>query len=67
MKKAYINLPDSQLAASIYLVEIKYLDGEVLIKQITQYSYADVFEVIKESHEDENDRPVKSIRIELIR
>jgi hypothetical protein len=67
MKKAYVSLPDSELYLSEYWVEIEYLDGGVWKSKISQYSYADVFEVIKDNHEDEYDRPVKSIKIELIR
>lgn len=67
MKKAYINSPDSQTAASDYMITIIYVDGEVFKKKITQYSYSNVFEVIKDMHEGENDKMVKSIKIEYIR
>lgn len=67
MKKAYVNLSDSKLYASEYMVTIEYQDGEVFKKQITNYSYSNVFELIKENHEDEFDREVKSIKIDYIR
>lgn len=65
MKKAYINLPDNKSAASTYQIEIEYDNGEILKDEIIQYSYANVFEVIKERHEGENDRKVKSIKIDF--
>lgn len=67
MKKAYVNLSDSKLYASEYMVTIEYQDGEVFKKQITNYSNSNVFELIKENHEDEFDREVKSIKIDYIR
>jgi len=66
MKKAYINSPDSKTAASEYMVKIVYANGEVLEQNIVDYSYSRVFDWIKENHEGENDRKVKSIMIELI-
>jgi len=67
MKKAYINSPDLETAASDYVIKIVYDDGEVLEKQVTGYSYSDIFDLIKENHEDERDRRVKSINIDFIR
>ncbi|WP_159428726.1 hypothetical protein [Tepidimicrobium xylanilyticum] len=49
------------------MITIIYVDGEVFKKKITQYSYSNVFEVIKDMHEGENDKMVKSIKIEYIR
>lgn len=65
MKKGYVNLPDKELCASTYEVTIEYANGDVFGQIVTQYSYSDVFEVIKEKHEDEKDRKIKSIKIEL--
>lgn len=65
MKKGYINLPDTELCASIYEVTIEYANGDVLSETVTQYSYADVFDVIKENHEGGRDRKIKSIKVEL--
>ena len=67
MKKAYINSPDARTAASDYMIKIIYDNGEILEKQTTNYSYSNIFDEIKESHEGEHDRKVKSINIELIR
>lgn len=67
MKKAYINSPDSEAVASDYMIRIMYGDGEVFEKQITNYSYSNVFDLIKGNHEGEYDRKVKSINIEFIR
>ncbi|GEM_PF-6287722 len=67
MKKAYINSLDSETSASEYRIKITYENGEVLEKQSINYSYSNIFDEIKESHEDERDRKVKSINIELIR
>lgn len=66
MKKAYINLPDKQSAASTYQIEIEYENGQILKDEIIQYSYSSVFEVIKDRHEGENDRKVKSIKIDFM-
>lgn len=67
MKKALVNVSDSKLYASDYIIKIEYQDGEVFEDEITNYSYSNVFERIKEIHVDEYDRPVKSIRIDFIR
>lgn len=67
MKKAYINSPDARTAASDYMIKIEYSNGEVLEKEVTNYSYSRVFDLIKENHEGENDQKVKSIKIEFIR
>lgn len=67
MKKAHINSLDSETSASDYMVKIIYADGEVREKRTANYSYSNVFDEIKESHEGENDRKVKSINIELVR
>lgn len=67
MKKAYINSPDKESAASDYQIEIKYDNGEVLKEIITTYSYSSVFDCIKERHENENDKKVQSIKIDFIR
>ncbi|AQR95544.1 hypothetical protein [Clostridium saccharoperbutylacetonicum] len=66
MKKAYINLPDNKSAASTYQIEIEYDNGEIKKDEIIQYSYSNVFEVIKERHEGEHDRKVKSIKIDFM-
>ena len=55
MKKAYINSPVLETAASDYVIKVVYDDGEVLEKQVTGYSYSDIFDLIKENHEDERD------------
>lgn len=67
MKKGYINVPDKDLYLSTYNVIIEYKDGEIKEEEIAQYSYSDVFEVIKERHEDEKDKAVKSIKINLVK
>lgn len=67
MKKAYVNVPDKESAASDYLIKIEYQNGEVFEKEITSYSYSSVFEVIKERHEDDHDQAVKSVNIEYVR
>jgi len=67
MKKAYINLSDSDLYASEYLIKIEYQDGEVFEKEVTNYSYSNIFELIKENHLDENDCQVKSIKVDLVK
>jgi hypothetical protein len=67
MKKAYVNLPDSELYASQYMIKIEYQDGEVFEKEITNYSISNVFDLIKENHQDEYDRPINSIKIDVIK
>lgn len=67
MKKAYINSPDSETSASDYMIKITYANGQILEKPTSNYSYSNIFDEIKESHENERDRKVKSINIELIR
>lgn len=69
MKKGYINELSSEekMAASTYKAVITYANGEVSEKEIVQYSFSDAFEVIKESHEEENNKGAKSITIELIK
>lgn len=67
LKKAYINLPDSELGLSDYLVKIEYMNGDTFEKRISNYSYSNIFEKIKENHEGEHDSAVKKIVIEHIR
>ncbi|MFP7202199.1 hypothetical protein SFC08_14610 [Lysinibacillus halotolerans] len=69
MKKALINELDQnkKMAASTYKATITYADNEVMEKEIVQYSFSDVFEVIKEGHENENNKEVTSILIEVIK
>ncbi|RXI46075.1 hypothetical protein DP145_01675 [Clostridium tetani] len=67
MGKSYINLPEVRIPASSYLVKIEYNNGEVLEKEITNYSYSDVFNWIKENHEGKYNRKAKSIKITAIR
>lgn len=69
MKKAYINdlSHDKKMAASEYQVEVIYDDDSVNFFRVPQYSYSDVFEVIKEKHEAENNKGAKRIIIELVR
>ena len=67
MVKGYINKPDSECCACEYKVTIEYSNGQVVQEKNIQYSYSDMFEVIKEKHEGDNDRAVKSIKIELIK
>lgn len=66
MKKGFINAPDEECCAVTYSIRIEYEDGEVYEDIINQYSYSDVFEVIKDNHQDERDKSVKSIKIDLI-
>ncbi len=58
MKSGYINEQenDEKMAASTYKAVITYDDGSVKKKEIVQYSFADTFEAIKESHEGEFNR-----------
>ena len=65
MYKGYINSLDYETAASEYKIIIEYADGKISEKQIVNYSYSNVFTVIEEMHE--NDKEVRSIKIELIR
>jgi hypothetical protein len=67
MKKAYINLPDSDLHASQYIIKIEYQDGDVFEKEVTNYSYSDLFDLIKDNHEEDYDRSVKSIKIDFVK
>ncbi|MFF2174959.1 hypothetical protein ACFVT8_00615 [Lysinibacillus sp. NPDC058147] len=67
MKKGYINelQDDEKMAGSLYKATITYGDGSVVEKEISQYSFADAFEVIKENHEGELNRKAKSISLEI--
>lgn len=69
MKKGYINelTDDEKMSASSFKATITYTDGSVEENEFVQYSFADAFDVIKESHEDENNRAAKSILIELLK
>jgi len=67
MKKAYINAADKDSYNSDYLVKIEYKNERTLEQTVSNYSYSNVFEKIKEHHEDEHDSAVKRISIEHIR
>lgn len=65
-KKGYVNLPDSELIESQFQVLIEYEDGDQFRKETTNYSFSNIFELIKFEHEGEYDRAIKSIKIEKL-
>ena len=67
MKKAHVNVPDSETHTSDYLIEVVYKDGDSFEKEVTNYPYSSIFELIKENHKDEHDRAVESISVKFIR
>lgn len=69
MKKALINPLDTteKMAATEYGVEVHHKSDEVIELTFTQYSYAEVFDAIKEYYTDKNDNSVEKVIIKVKR
>lgn len=65
MKKAVLFPGSEKVQASDYEVEVHLNNGNIDTFECTNYTYNDVFEVIKERYEENSDLQVNELRILL--